>query len=263
LRRSTSSACPTVRRPACSGSVTGRCRAASHAPARACQGAASHRSAGLTERGTSTTPAPSEHVRPCCPPRASGHLRKRPADVASTLSNRCTIERPGSCASRACTHPTRPRHGEARRSACRARVRAARRDGRSDQRVRRIPVVRAGRLDRRGGETAAADGPPRVPDELVARRAHRPASGACDDRLVRAQRGLHSLTWPDDEGVEFHLPHGEWIALLRRHGLTVRACMSSTRPRAPALPGWLGDRRMGAALAGRADLDRGQGVKPC
>jgi SAM-dependent methyltransferase len=48
-----------------------------------------------------------------------------------------------------------------------------------------------------------------------------PESGACSDRMVRAQRGLHTLTWPDEEGVEFHLPHGEWIALLRRHGLTV------------------------------------------
>jgi len=48
-----------------------------------------------------------------------------------------------------------------------------------------------------------------------------PAAGACTDRLIRPQRGLHELTWPDEEGVEFHLPHGEWIALLSRHGLTV------------------------------------------
>jgi GrpB-like predicted nucleotidyltransferase (UPF0157 family)/SAM-dependent methyltransferase len=48
-----------------------------------------------------------------------------------------------------------------------------------------------------------------------------PETGACGDRLVRAQRGLHALTWPDDEGVEFHLSHGDWIALLGRHGLTV------------------------------------------
>ncbi len=48
-----------------------------------------------------------------------------------------------------------------------------------------------------------------------------PDIGACDDRLLRPQRNLFALTWPDDPGVEFHLPHGEWIALLRRHGLTV------------------------------------------
>ncbi len=48
-----------------------------------------------------------------------------------------------------------------------------------------------------------------------------PDAGACTDRLIRPQRGLHELTWPDEEGVEFHLPHGEWIALLSRHGLTV------------------------------------------
>jgi hypothetical protein len=50
-----------------------------------------------------------------------------------------------------------------------------------------------------------------------------PASGPCGDRLVRPQRGLHTVTWPDEEGVEFHLAHGEWIALLRDHGLTVTA----------------------------------------
>jgi len=48
-----------------------------------------------------------------------------------------------------------------------------------------------------------------------------PEAGPCSDRLIRAQRGLYALTWPDDDGIEFHLPHGEWIALLRRHGLTV------------------------------------------
>jgi GrpB-like predicted nucleotidyltransferase (UPF0157 family)/protein-L-isoaspartate O-methyltransferase len=50
-----------------------------------------------------------------------------------------------------------------------------------------------------------------------------PTTGVCSDRLVRPQRGLYALTWPDDEGVEFHLSHGEWIALLLRHGLTVTA----------------------------------------
>jgi SAM-dependent methyltransferase len=48
-----------------------------------------------------------------------------------------------------------------------------------------------------------------------------PDAGACGDRLVRPQRGLFALTWPDDDGVEFHLAHGEWIAVLRRHGLAV------------------------------------------
>jgi SAM-dependent methyltransferase len=48
-----------------------------------------------------------------------------------------------------------------------------------------------------------------------------PDRGPCEDRLVRPQRGLHALSWPDEEGIEFHIPHGEWISVLRRHGFTV------------------------------------------
>jgi SAM-dependent methyltransferase len=50
-----------------------------------------------------------------------------------------------------------------------------------------------------------------------------PPTGACSDRLARDQRGLRVVTYPDDEGIEFHLPHGEWIATLGRHGFTVTA----------------------------------------
>jgi SAM-dependent methyltransferase len=50
-----------------------------------------------------------------------------------------------------------------------------------------------------------------------------PPSGPCGDRLVRGLRGLRVVTYPDEEGVEFHISHGEWIALLGRHGLTVTA----------------------------------------
>ena len=45
--------------------------------------------------------------------------------------------------------------------------------------------------------------------------------GPAEERLLRPQRGLHRLEWPDDEGVEFHLGHGEWIALLRSSGFEV------------------------------------------
>jgi SAM-dependent methyltransferase len=41
------------------------------------------------------------------------------------------------------------------------------------------------------------------------------------DRLVRPQRGLHRVVYTDDPGVEFHLPHGEMIRLLRRCGFDV------------------------------------------
>ena len=33
--------------------------------------------------------------------------------------------------------------------------------------------------------------------------------------LRRPYFGMHRVEWPDDPGVEFHLPFGEWIRLLR------------------------------------------------
>jgi hypothetical protein len=45
----------------------------------------------------------------------------------------------------------------------------------------------------------------------------RAAAGAA---LLRGQRGIGRLAWPN-EGVEFHLSHGELIELLARHGFTV------------------------------------------
>jgi hypothetical protein len=32
---------------------------------------------------------------------------------------------------------------------------------------------------------------------------------------------MHRTVWPDDTSVEFHLPHGEWIRLLRDSGFEV------------------------------------------
>ena len=39
--------------------------------------------------------------------------------------------------------------------------------------------------------------------------------------LERPQFGMHRFEWPDDESVEFHLPHGEMIRLLRENGFEV------------------------------------------
>jgi SAM-dependent methyltransferase len=53
-----------------------------------------------------------------------------------------------------------------------------------------------------------------------------PDSGPADARLHRPQFGMHRYEWPsegDDEGVEFHLPHGELIRLLRETGFEVEA----------------------------------------
>jgi SAM-dependent methyltransferase len=51
------------------------------------------------------------------------------------------------------------------------------------------------------------------------------------DRLVRPSFGLHRLVWSDDpNGVEFHLPHGELIALLRKSGLQVEKLIEVRPP---------------------------------
>lgn len=48
-----------------------------------------------------------------------------------------------------------------------------------------------------------------------------PDEGNVEECLVRPQRGLHRVEWPDDPGVEFHLGHGEWIWLLRESGFDI------------------------------------------
>ena len=44
---------------------------------------------------------------------------------------------------------------------------------------------------------------------------------AATNELLRPQRGLHRLDWTEDRSVNFHLSHGDWIALLRANGLGV------------------------------------------
>jgi len=56
-----------------------------------------------------------------------------------------------------------------------------------------------------------------------------PDEGAAEERLVRPQFGMHRFEW--EEGVEFHLGHGDWIRLLRANGFEVEDWSSSRRPR--------------------------------
>jgi SAM-dependent methyltransferase len=57
-----------------------------------------------------------------------------------------------------------------------------------------------------------------------------PASGPADDRLHQPQFGLHRIEWPGEEGVEFHLGHGEWIDLLRASGFDVERLVELQAP---------------------------------
>ena len=47
------------------------------------------------------------------------------------------------------------------------------------------------------------------------------AEGPADERLKRPMFGMHRITWAEDDGVEFHIAHGDWIRLLRANGFEV------------------------------------------
>jgi SAM-dependent methyltransferase len=57
-------------------------------------------------------------------------------------------------------------------------------------------------------------------------------SGPATDQLTRDQFGLHRLDWDDPEGrcVEYHLPHGEMIRLLRDTGFVVEDLIEIQAP---------------------------------
>jgi len=51
------------------------------------------------------------------------------------------------------------------------------------------------------------------------------------ERLERDQFGMHRFEWPGvDQGIEFHLPHGEMIRVLSEHGFVVEALHELQRP---------------------------------
>ena len=78
-------------------------------------------------------------------------------------------------------------------------------------------IAEAARLLRPGGELVfLANSPLAIlcsPDE-----------GPIVEQLVRPQFGMYRFEWPgEDEGVNFHIPHGEWIRVLGEHGFEVLA----------------------------------------
>jgi SAM-dependent methyltransferase len=58
-------------------------------------------------------------------------------------------------------------------------------------------------------------------------------AAAATDRMLRPTFGLHRVEWPGTHGVEFHLSHGDWIRLLRRHGFALEDLVE-LRPAADA-----------------------------
>jgi len=53
------------------------------------------------------------------------------------------------------------------------------------------------------------------------------------DELLRPLFGMHQVDWPDDDSLEFHLPHGKMIDLLRDSGFAVEQLIE-VRPPADA-----------------------------
>jgi SAM-dependent methyltransferase len=56
------------------------------------------------------------------------------------------------------------------------------------------------------------------------------ADGAADERLKRDYFDMYRFEWPDSDGVEFHLPHGEMIRLLRRAGFEIEDLVELQAP---------------------------------
>lgn len=50
------------------------------------------------------------------------------------------------------------------------------------------------------------------------------------ENLRRPLFGMHRTVWPDDTSVEFHLPHGEWIRLLRENGFEIERLVEIQAP---------------------------------
>jgi len=78
-------------------------------------------------------------------------------------------------------------------------------------------IPQARRLLRPGGRLVF------LTNSLLAMLCAPPSEEPIGETLVRPQFGLHRLEWPDMEGSEFHLPHGEMLRLLRENGLEVEA----------------------------------------
>lgn len=48
-----------------------------------------------------------------------------------------------------------------------------------------------------------------------------PDEGVASTTLQRPVFGMHDISWPSEAGIEYHLSHGSWVRLLRRHGFAV------------------------------------------
>jgi SAM-dependent methyltransferase len=63
--------------------------------------------------------------------------------------------------------------------------------------------------------------------------------GKVGDRLLRPQFGMHRMEWSgEDEGIDFQLPHGEWIRLLRDSGFEIEGLWELQAPESSVTHGY-------------------------
>jgi SAM-dependent methyltransferase len=54
--------------------------------------------------------------------------------------------------------------------------------------------------------------------------------GGSSETLQRPQFGPYRMQWPGEQGIEYHLPHGDWIDLLRRTGFEIERLIELQAP---------------------------------
>lgn len=57
-----------------------------------------------------------------------------------------------------------------------------------------------------------------------------PDEGGESETLQRPQRGAYRTRWPGEQGIEYHLPHGDWIDLLRTSGFEIERLIELFAP---------------------------------
>jgi len=54
--------------------------------------------------------------------------------------------------------------------------------------------------------------------------------GGTSETLQRPQFGAYSMKWPTEEGIEYHIAHGDWIDLLRANGFEIERLIELKAP---------------------------------
>ena len=54
--------------------------------------------------------------------------------------------------------------------------------------------------------------------------------GGTSEALQRPQFGPAAMQWPGEQGIEYHLPHGDWIDLLRANGFEIERLIELKAP---------------------------------